>query len=685
MTTIAPPTVQSGVAARSGLFARLRSSERQAAWVLPGTIAVLALAAVLYLVNLTVSGWANTYYSATAWAASQSWSAWFFGSIDPANFITVDKPPLATMVMGLSVRLFGLSSASILVPEALMGVATVGILMATVRRTFGAAASLIAGVVMALTPGAVLIFRYNNPDALLTLLLVAAAWALVRALESDRFRWLVVAGLLVGLAFNTKLLQAYLVLPAFALTFAVAAPGSVRRRLAGLVVAAGAVVVGSAWWVAAMELIPAAQRAYVGGSTNNSALDLVLGYDGLGRIFGQDGGAGGPGGVGGGGQGGGPGGGFSGTPGFLRLFNSQLGGQVAWFLPASIAGLIAGLVARFRAPRTDLARAGYLLWGTWLLVHALVFSFMSGIIHSYYVVAMAPAIGALVGGGAVTLWRARTRAPWAGFVLGVAILGTAMLGWLLLDRTPEFVSGLGLVAVVVAAVLVPVLTLGTQRVAVGRVGVGSRAALAAVTLGLAATLVGPVAYAVDTMQTAYGGGDPAAGPAAADARGGVGGPGAGGQVPGGSGQPPAGVGLAPGGIAQVPGGRLAGGFTGGAPGGPAGGASLSDSVVDYLLANQGSATWIVAVQGANAAGSLELQTGKAVMAMGGFSGGDDAPTLAGLQALVASGDLRFVAVGEGGGGPTGGSSGISSWVTTACSAVTIDGQATSVYDCAGVA
>ena len=354
MTSIAPPRVEPRPAGPLAAIREIaRSRSRDAAWVLPATAGVLLAATMLYVVNLTVSGYANVYYSGAAWAASQSWSAWFFGSIDPANFITLDKPPLATMAMGLSVRLFGLSPASILLPEALMGVATVALLMATVRRTFGAAASIIAGLAMALTPAAVLIFRYNNPDALLTLLFVGAAYAFIRALETDRLRWVALAGILVGLAFETKLLQGYLVLPAFAITWAIAAPGSICRRVAGLTVAALAVIVSSAWWVAAIELIPAASRPYIGGSTNNSALDLVLGYDGMGRIFGQGGGgaalAGGGGAPGGGAVPAG-GGGFSGTPGLFRLFNAELGGQIAWLLPLSLVGLVSGLVARFRAP-----------------------------------------------------------------------------------------------------------------------------------------------------------------------------------------------------------------------------------------------------------------------------------------------------------------------------------------------
>jgi len=299
-------------------------------WAVPAMLGVLGLAAIVYLWDLTISGYANTYYAMAAQAASQSWTAWLFGSLDAGNFITLDKPPFATMVMGLSVRLFGLSSWSILLPQALAGVATVGILMLTVRRGLGAAAAVIAGFVAALTPAAVLIFRFDNPDAMLTLLLVGAAYALTRAIASGAHRWVVLAGVLIGFAFLTKYLQAYLVLPAFALVYAVAAVGSIRRRIAGLAIAALSVAIASGWWVALMELLPATVRPYIGGSGTDSVVALLLGYDGLGRIFG----GGGP-----GGGGGGPGAGFSGVPGILRLFNAEFGGQIAWLLPLAFAGL----------------------------------------------------------------------------------------------------------------------------------------------------------------------------------------------------------------------------------------------------------------------------------------------------------------------------------------------------------
>ena len=327
-------------------------------WVMPALVGVGGLAAFLYLWNVTVSGYGNTYYAMAAQAAAQDWAAFLFGSLDAGNFITLDKPPLSTWVMGLAVRLFGLGPASVLVPQALAGVATVLVVFAVARRSFGPLAGVIAALVTALTPAAVLIFRYDNPDAILTLLLVLSAYALVRSLEAGSWRWVLLAAALVGAGFMAKYLQAWMVLPAFAATYLVAAPGGVGRRLAQLAAAAATVATTSLWWVALVDAIPASARPYIGGSETNSALDLLLGYNGLGRLFGE-----GPGGFGRG-PGGSP---FGGEPGVLRLLNEQFDGQVAWLLPFALVALVAGLWLTRRAVRTDARRAGYLLWGLWLL------------------------------------------------------------------------------------------------------------------------------------------------------------------------------------------------------------------------------------------------------------------------------------------------------------------------------
>jgi 4-amino-4-deoxy-L-arabinose transferase-like glycosyltransferase len=652
----------------------LRGRGETAAWVRPVQVGLAALAAVVYLFNLTLSGYANTYYSAAALAASKSWSAWFFGSFDAANFITVDKPPLATMLMGLSVRLFGLSSWSILLPEALAGVATVALLFVVVRHSFGPIAAAIAGLVMILTPVAVLIFRFNNPDAILTLLLVAAAWSALRAIESGRLRWIVVTAIFVGFAFNTKYLQGFLVVPAFSLTWLIAAPVSLRRRIGGLLLAGVALLVSSGWWVLAVELIPAAARPFIGGSTNNSALQLLLGYDGLARIFGGGDGVGG---------GGGGGGGFSGATGILRLFNSEFGGGISWLIPFALIGLVSGLVLRGRAARTDRARAGYLVWGLWLAVHVIVFSFMSGIIHSYYAVALAPAIAALVGAGAVELWGLRERVRFGGIVLAGAIMVSAIWSWQLLGRSPDFVPGLGLVIVIVGAIVAIIVSLPASAEL-------RRTQALALALGIGILLAGPLVYTLDTMATGYSGGDPHPGPAVASDANQGGGPGGNGGGFGanaggfGGGTPPSGAGFS-------------GGTGGGTPpsgagfgaGGAGAGSSTDSALATYLEANKGSSTWIVAMTSAMQAGSLELSTGDPVMAMGGFTGSDPAPSLAQIQAYVASGQLRYVLVdGNGGGGPGGNSStasAVTAWVTSVGKVVDYGGSSGTLYDLSGVA
>jgi 4-amino-4-deoxy-L-arabinose transferase-like glycosyltransferase len=632
-------------------------------WTVRSGAAVGLLAAVLYIWNLAASGYANSYYSAAALAGSQSWSAWFFGSLDAGSFITVDKPPLATMLMGLSVRAFGLSSLSILLPEALLGVGSVLVLFDIVRRQFGTVAATIAGVVMAFTPVAVLMFRYDHPDALLVFLMLAGAWGVQRAIEKGAHRWLAMAGVMVGLAFLTKYLQGFLVGPAFVLAYFVAANASVRRRVTGVAVFSAATLLTAGAWVAAVQLTPAADRPFIGGSTNNSVLDLVLGYDGLGRIFG---------GSAGNGQGGAS---FSGAPGFLRLFNSEFGGQVSWLLPFAVAAAVIGLIVTMRSRRTDLARAGYLMWGGWLVANGVVFSYMSGIVHSYYAVALAPAVAALVGAGVVALWRIRDRFYYGGFALAGLTLVTVAWAYMLLSRSPDFVpwlapAVLGLGLGVAAFIAVPLLR---ERRLGALLGI----------LGLAVMLAGPVAFSLYTAGSAYSGSIVSAGPSVtvADALSGTttggmgGGGGLGGLAQGGS---------QPGGFAQ---GALAAppaGFGGGSGSGSAGG---SDSALTaYLVANRGSATWVVAVGDAMSAAQLELTTGDPVMAMGGWSGSDNAITLDQLKADVASGKLRYVIISGQGGGGMGGSSSSSSidaWVVANGKVVTISGSSTTLYDLSG--
>ncbi len=324
-------------------------------WARPALLALLVLTAVLYTAGLSRNGWANDFYAAAVQAGSKSWKAFFFGSFDAASFITVDKTPASLWVMELSARAFGLSSWSLLLPQAAEGVASVALLHATVRRWYGPAAGLIAGAVAALTPVAALMFRFDNPDALLVLLMTAAAYGTVRAIESGRTRWLVLTGALLGLAFLTKMLQGFLVLPAFALAYLVAGPPRLGRRLLQLLAGGAALIAAAGWWVAIVQLTPAADRPYIGGSTSNSVLQLTLGYNGLGRLDGNE--------TGSVGFRGGAGPQFSGSAGLARLFAADMGGQVSWLLPAALIGLAVLAWLSWRTLRTGLARRGQQLRG----------------------------------------------------------------------------------------------------------------------------------------------------------------------------------------------------------------------------------------------------------------------------------------------------------------------------------
>ncbi|MGI5128724.1 glycosyltransferase family 39 protein [Pseudonocardia sp. CA-107938] len=589
--------------------------------------ALLCGTAALYLVDLTASGWANAYYAAAAQAGSSSWTAWLFGSSDAANAITVDKTPAALWVMGLSVRLFGLSSASVLVPQALLGVATVALLYAAVRRTSGTAAGLLAGAVLALTPVAALMFRYDNPDALLTLLLVAAAYATLRAVEAGRVRWLVLAATLVGFGFLTKMLQAFLVLPAFTAVWLLAAPLPLRRRFVGLLAAGAALVVAAGWWVLLVELWPADRRPWIGGSQTNSVLELVLGYNGLGRLTGDEVGS----------VGGGPGGGW-GAAGPLRLLGTEMGGGIGWLLPAAV---LLGAAVLWWTRRADVV-----LWGGWLLVTGLVFSLMNGIIHAYYTVALAPAVAALVAIGAVAAWQRRGTAA-GRFVLVGAVVASVGMAAVLLWRTPAWQPW----------VLWTVLATGVVAV-VGLAAAHRLPRAPVLMIALVAALLGPAAYTVATAATPRTGAIPAAGP---EGRGGV-------RIL--AAPPPGGPGAQPG---RFVGGRGMSGLLDAPTPGPE---------LTALLSEADGHTWAAATVGSQNAAAYQLASGHPVMALGGYNGTDPFPTLAQFQQLVADGRVHWFVGGTGPGGTASGGSDtarqIAEWVAATFPATTVDG--TPVHD-----
>ncbi len=664
-------------------------------WVRPALVALLALTAVAYLWDLSASGYANSFYAAAVQAGTKSWKAFFFGSLDSSNFITVDKSPGSLWVMELSGRLFGFNSWSMLAPQVLEGVAAVGLVYAAVKRWFGPAAGLLAGGVLACTPVAALMFRFNNPDALMVLLLVAAAYTLTRALERAGTGWIIATGTLIGLAFLAKMLQAFTVVPAFAAVYVVASPAPLLRRLRQLALGGVAIVVSAGWWVAVVALWPVASRPLIDGSPDNSIINLIFGYNGLSRLSGGTGGAGS---------------GFSGPTGVFRLFNDLMGGQASWLLPASLVALVAGLVWRGRAPRTDRTRAALLLWGGWLIVTGAVFSFSRGVIHTYYTVALAPAIAALVGIGGALLWQNR-HSMVARIIGAAAIVATAAWAFALLGRTPTYdpwlrpvVLALGILsaAALVSAPAVPRLTRHLTGLAVG--------------LALVAGLAGPLAYTVTTLDTAHTGSIPSAGPVVtggggpgagfgapggtAGAATGPGGPGGGsgpgaqgGGFPGGGGAGPAGLSGAPSGGAppaglpsRGTGSPTTGPRTGGAPIGGEGGAGTSTALTAALRSDASGFRWVAATFGSQSAATFELASGEPVMAIGGFNGQGGNISLATFESYVAQGDVHyFIASGTGGMGGGGGPGGqgnsdaaITSWVKAHFATRTIGGQ--TVYD-----
>ncbi|HEY4377472.1 MAG TPA: glycosyltransferase family 39 protein, partial [Acidimicrobiales bacterium] len=483
------------------------------------TAGIGLLALVLYTWNLSAGGMANGYYAAAVKSASVSWKAMFFGSIDPGSFITVDKPPAALWMMGLSARLFGFSSFSMLLPDALCGVGSVLVLHRIVRRWAGDVAAHLSALALAVTPVAALMFRYNNPDALLTFLCVLAAGALWKAVETGRTRWLVGSAALVGLAFETKMAQAFLVLPAFILVYLVAGPPKLGKRLLQLVAALVTLVVASGWWVAIVALWPASSRPYIGSTSNNSIVSLITGYNGLGRLFGNSAGNGGPGG-GGPGGGGGQSTGFGGSPGWLRTFNQALGGQISWLIPLAVAGLLAGLWLTRRAPRTDKARAGWLLFGGWAAVCAVTFSLSKGTFHPYYAVQLAPPVAALAGAGGLALWKLGRTHRYLRWALPVTVIATAAWAATLLGRTPSFVSWLPLLIALGAAVS------AAGFWAAGRLRHKGLLVVAAA-VATATLLAGPTAYALTTIAHPSTGSIVLAGPSSVSG-GGMGGGGFGG-------------------------------------------------------------------------------------------------------------------------------------------------------------
>jgi 4-amino-4-deoxy-L-arabinose transferase-like glycosyltransferase len=619
-------------------------------------LGIAFLALVFFAWGLSKNGYANTYYAAAARSMTVSWKNFLYGAFDPGGWITTDKPPLALWLESGSARLFGLSSVSLLAPSVACGVASVWLLMATVRRAWGAAAGRVAGIALAVTPVFLAVTRSNNPDVTLVLCLVGAAYATQRAVRSRRPVWLVLAGVLCGVGFLAKLLVAGVIMPGLWLAYLLTGPRGWWRRVRDVAIASVAFVLVAGAWVALIDLTPASQRPYVGNSTNNTAQSVVFGYDGFGRLTGSTSRPGGqlrgpaagfrvagPRGGGGGGaragvinQSGGP-------PGIGRLFNAGMGDQVMWLAVVAAVALLAGLVVAVRRRRRDAETASLVLFGGWLGVSYLVFAFTQGTFHNYYVAALAPAVAGLVGIG---FELARRGGRLAAGVVAVSAAGTAALQLILLRRVAAYewlrvAVPVGLVVVALAAAF---LAFRPRRF---RWALGAVAAA-----GLVVALVAPAAWSVAGVRHPENGTNPAARPAAATSSAAFS-PGVGGGGPG-----------------------TGGGF---------GGAGVSPAELAWLRGQRTPRNrWILAVPSARQA-EQPIIDGDSVMAMGGFQGTDPAMTRAKLAGLVATGALRFVAPS----GTSANGSTVPQAVAQLCTPVSAAqwGQTapSGVYDCRGKA
>ncbi|MGP3979936.1 ArnT family glycosyltransferase [Streptomyces sp. KR80] len=573
----------------------------------PAWVAGLSTAAAFAL-----AFWAHSrvdphyYYAAAARSMATDWHAFLYGAYDPAGTVTVDKVPGALWFQALSVRLFGFHSWALLLPQAMAFAATVPVLYSTVRRWAGGSAGAVAAVVFTLTPVGVVLARENIPDTFLVLACVCAARAAQLAVVDGRHRQLAAAGAWVGVAFHFKMGQAFLVLPALALAYGATAAGSRALRLRRLAAAGAVTVAVSALWPVLVALTPARKRPYIDGSSHDSVWEMIFQYNGLSRFghgdhsasvvtsFLAD---------------------FGGPPGAGRLFNGELGPEVSWLLPLAVVSLAAGLVACRNAPRTDPARAGWLLWGGWLLVHALVFS-TAAAVHPYYTAALTPAVAALTGAGSVLAVRSwRHRAP-SGRLLPAGVAGTGAWAVTLLWRAdgPRWqVAAVAAVCLPVCAALVAGMTGRRPATGTGRPGAATAVALTTIALTL-----GPGLWAVSASGRPYEG-LTGLNPVAAR-------------------------------TTELPAAAMASlhGFPHDvrlpAEMGNMNMTTPNAGLLAYVTAHHHGERYQLAVPTANTA-SPYLRAGHSVLPMGGFTGAAPVPSLPELATLTASGQLRYVMTG----------------------------------------
>jgi 4-amino-4-deoxy-L-arabinose transferase-like glycosyltransferase len=611
-----------------------RAATRISPRLRPELAGLLVLAAALNLWALSQNGWANEYYSATVRSMTTSWHNFLFGAFDPAGVMTVDKPPLALWVQAASAKVFGFSSLSMLVPQALMGVAAVALVYDLTRRVFGRPAGFVAGLTLALTPISVAIARHNNPDMLLILCCVAALWFVVRGLADGRTRWLVLAGVMIGLGFETKMAAGLIVVPALAAAWLWAAPGGGFKRLRQLFAGGVAMAVVGLAWPVLVWLTPASSRPWVSGTSDNSIWSLIMDYNGAGRVTGQ---AGGPGGGMGGPGGGGGGGVFGGPAGVFRLLDSSMGAQAGWLLGFAVVSGIAILIGS-RLRRGD-ARTGWLIaTGSAFLACAVVFSAAEGIFHPYYVSLLAPFTAALVGGGVGQFLRSERSTLW---LAPVAVVIGGVVELVVLDNTSGAPTWAATLIIITGVVAVAAMVAESSK----------KVRMAALAVALAGLLAAPASWAAQTVGHATNGTFPAGGPASA----GFGGPGGGGRMAGGT---------------QAPPGGANGGTFGGGPGPGGGGGGMfgdnSAALTEALAYARAHGGGTIGVSSQSGAASAIIDSDADVAGIGGFSGRESEVSVAWLQQAVADGKIRYVLVdGSAGMGPQDGRTGASAvmqWV-----------------------
>ncbi|WFB10499.1 glycosyltransferase family 39 protein [Streptomyces sp. LX-29] len=594
---------------------------------------ILAAAAVLYAWAIGRSP-VHPYYSAAVRSMAADWHAFVFGGLDPSGSITLDKIPGALWPQALSVRLFGPHTWAVVLPQVLEGVLAVWALHRIVRAWAGPLAGLLAALALTLTPVTVALNRHNIPDTLLVLLLVLAAGSLQKAIGTGRLLPLLVCGAWVGLAFQAKMLQAWLVLPVFAAVYQLAAPGSRLDRVRRLLLGGISALVVSCSWPLLVWVVPAAHRPYIDATTDNNPFTLVFGYNGLSR-FGDDPEALGA-------VAGTAASRTTGNTGWSMVVNQTVGPQIAWLLPLAVLALALGVWWRTGQPRTDGPRAGFLLWGGWLAVHIVVFSNSNGN-HGYYTTVLAPALAALTGGGVALFWAEHRAGGRRRAALPVAVGLTAL--WAAAVHGPHSEFAPWLLPVVLMLGLCGTVGLWTSGPHTTR-----RAVHSALAASLTAVLLAPAVWAASCLHPRYPGSsmEPLAGPV---------GPGYDDRRH----RP-----------AKIP--RF-----------PLNQPSARDTaLLNYLSAHRSGEKYLLATQAAYGAEPLLRATPQPILVMGGFTGLTPYPTAPQLGDLVSTHQLRYALLTT-----RRPSTPASAWVKKSCTPVPPSaygrgtGGSLTLYDCAG--